>query len=128
MSTRKVAILGASNNRKKFSNKSVRAHLAEGFEVYPINPAGGTIEEQTAYTSILKVPDGELFRVSMYVSPKIGIDLLENIAQRGCEELWLNPGTASDELVAKAQELGLNVIQSCSIVAIGRSPSEFGDD
>ena len=30
-----VAILGASKDRAKFGNKSVRAHLAAGYEVLP---------------------------------------------------------------------------------------------
>ena len=39
-----VAILGASADRSKFGNKSVRAHAQAGYDVYPVNPKGGTIE------------------------------------------------------------------------------------
>ena len=39
-----VAILGASANRAKFGNKSIRAHLIRGYDVYPVNLKGGTIE------------------------------------------------------------------------------------
>ncbi|MBM3838850.1 MAG: CoA-binding protein [Verrucomicrobia bacterium] len=42
--------------------------------------------------------------------------------KQGCDELWLNPGAESDEVVAKAERLGLNVIQACSIVGHGVSP------
>ena len=33
-----VAILGASADRSKFGNKAVRAFLARGYMVYPVNP------------------------------------------------------------------------------------------
>ena len=122
-----IAIVGASNDRAKFGNISVRAHLAEGYSVYPINPAGGVIEGEPVFKSLGDLPpEVELDRVSMYVPPRVGMKLLDDIASKGCEQLWLNPGTATDELVLKARELGLNPIQGCSIVDIGRSPSEFG--
>jgi uncharacterized protein len=53
------------------------------------------------------------------------LKLLPDIAERGCEELWLNPGTESDEVLGEAERLGLNVIQACSIVGIGVSPSRL---
>jgi hypothetical protein len=50
---------------------------------------------------------------------------LPAIAAKGCDELWLNPGTESAEVLAEAKRLGLNVIQACSIVAVGVSPSKL---
>ena len=43
-----VAILGASQNRQKYGNKSVRAHLDQGYEVYPINPNADEVEGLSA--------------------------------------------------------------------------------
>lgn len=120
-----IAIIGASADRAKFGNKSVRAHQQQGFTVYPVNPKGGEIEGLTAYRSLAEVPPERLNRISVYLPPHLGLKLLPEIAARGCDELWLNPGSESDELVAAAQELGLNVIQACSIVAVGISPAEL---
>jgi predicted CoA-binding protein len=39
-----VAILGARANRAKFRNKLIRAHLIWGYDVYPVNLKGGSIE------------------------------------------------------------------------------------
>jgi len=33
-----VAIIGASADRSKFSNKAIHAHLRAGYEVYPVHP------------------------------------------------------------------------------------------
>lgn len=126
MSRPTVAIIGASADRSKFGNKSVRAHQAQGYEVFPINPKGGEIEGLTVYTSLAEVPAERLSRVSLYVSPAVGINLLTEIATKGCDELWLNPGSESDELVAAAKEMGLEPIVACSIVDLGVSPGELG--
>ncbi|WP_254507939.1 CoA-binding protein [Anatilimnocola floriformis] len=120
-----VAILGASTDRSKYGNKSVRAHQAKGFTVYPINPKADEIEGIKAFASIADVPAGTIDRVSVYLPPAIGMKVLPDIAARGCGELWLNPGSESDELVAEAERLGLNVVQACSIVDVGLSPREL---
>lgn len=127
MSKPTVAILGASADRSKFGNKSVRAHLKQGYDVYPVNPRGGEIEGLTAYESLADVPVQRLTRISVYLPPHIGLKMLDEVVAKGCDEFWLNPGSDSDELVAKARELGLDPIIACSIVDIGTSPNQFGD-
>lgn len=121
-----IAILGASADRSKFGNKAVRAFVARGYTVYPVNPKGGEVEGLRAYQSLAEIPaDVKLDRISVYLPPAIGLKTLPEIAARGTSELWLNPGSESDELVAAAEAQGLNVIQACSIVAIGMSPHDF---
>ena len=122
-----VAILGASSDRSKFGNKAVRAHLQQGYEVYPVNPRGGEIEGLTVYSSLADVPAARLTRISVYLPPHIGLQMLDEIASRGCDELWLNPGSDSAEVVAKARELGLDPIIACSIIELGTSPHQFED-
>ena len=120
-----VAILGASSDRSKFGNKSVRAHAHAGYTVYPVNPRGGEIEGWTTYTSLANVPETSLTRISVYLPPSIGLAEIESIASKGCEELWLNPGSESKEVVAAARSAGLDPILGCSIVELGVSPAEF---
>jgi predicted CoA-binding protein len=127
MSQPTVAILGASANREKFGNKSVRAHAAQGYQVFPVNPKGGQIEGFEVYKSLDEIPVERLDRVSLYVPPAVGITLLEQIAAKGCDELWLNPGSESDELAAKARALGLEPIIACSIVDVGVNPHDLGN-
>jgi uncharacterized protein len=119
-----VAIIGASNDRQKFGNKAVRAFLQQGYTVYPVNPKGGVIEGLPAFKSILEVPERP-HRVSVYVPPPVLLGLLADIAAKGCDELWLNPGTESKEILEEAEHLQLNVIQACSIVGIGMSPANL---
>jgi predicted CoA-binding protein len=119
-----VAVIGASNDRSKFGNKSVRAHRQKGFTVYPVNPKESEVEGLPAFKSIADVPVRP-HRVSVYLPPPVVLRVLPEIAAKGCDELWLNPGTESEEVLAEAQRLGLNVIQACSIVGVGLSPNQL---
>jgi hypothetical protein len=120
-----VAVIGASADRSKYGNKSVRAHVQQGWTVYPVHPTATEIEGLPAYPSLDALPTATVDRISLYVPPRIGLTLLEQIAAKRPVEVWLNPGTESDELVQKAEALGLPIIQACSIVDLGTTPEAF---
>lgn len=119
-----VAIIGASNDPNKFGNKAVRAFQQRGYTIYPVNPNESEIEGLPAFKSIRDVPIRPQM-ITVYVPPPVLRKLLPDIAARGCDELWLNPGTESDEVLAEAQRLGLEIVQACSIVGIGVSPANL---
>ena len=119
-----VAVIGASKDRAKFGNKAVRAFRQQGYTVYPVNPDATEIEGLSAYPSVRDLPVRPEM-VSVYVRPPVLLKILPDIAARGCDELWLNPGTESDEVLVEAERLGLNVIQACSIVGVGMSPGSL---
>ena len=123
MSQKTVAIICASADRSKFGNIAVRAFVRQGWNVFPVNPKEAQIENLPAFASIADVPVRPNL-ISVYLPPPVVLKVLPAIAARGCDELWLNPGTESDEVMAAAEKLGLNVIQACSIVGIGLSPVE----
>ncbi len=115
-----VAIIGASADPSKFGNKSIHAHLRAGYEVFPVNPKEETIEGLNCYRSVLDIPVA-LDRVSLYLPPPVAVKVLDDIAKKGCKELWINPGVESPELIDKAAALGLNAIFACSYTdALGR--------
>lgn len=119
-----VAIIGASSNPNKYGNIAVKAWRDQGFTVYPVNPSADEIEGLKCYPSILDIPDPVEY-ASMYLPPKHTYHVLDAIARKGVETLYLNPGTADDSVRDRVKELGINAIEACSIIAVGRSPMEY---
>ena len=119
-----VAVIGASSNRYKFGNKALRAFARQGYEVLAINPNESEVEGHPTYASVLDVP-GPIDMATLYVPPRIGMQVIEQIARKGIPEVWLNPGADGDEVVRRARELGVNTIQACSIMGIGDSPGRY---
>ncbi|MDQ3420681.1 MAG: CoA-binding protein [Acidobacteriota bacterium] len=119
-----VAVIGASSNRNKFGNKALRAFERQGYSVLAINPNEAEVEGHRTFASVLDVP-GTIDMATVYVPAAIGVGVMEQLAKKGVGEVWLNPGADDDEVVDRARALGLKVIQACSIIGIGDSPSRY---
>jgi uncharacterized protein len=119
-----VAVVGASSSRAKFGNKALRAFLAEGYRVLPINPNESEVEGLKTFASVLEVP-GPIDMATVYVQPEVTLRLLDEFAQKGIPEVWVNPGAEDDAVMAEARRRKMNVIFACSILGIGRNPSQF---
>ena len=92
-----VAVIGASNNRRKFGNRALRAYRDQGYTVVPINPHEQEVEGLKSYASVLDVP-GPIDMATLYVPPEIGVRVIDEIAEKQIAEVWLNPGSESDAL------------------------------
>lgn len=124
--TQRVAIVGASADRGKYGNKSVRAHLRAGWEVIPVHPKEKEIEGLPCSPDVKSIP-GKLDRISVYLPPAVSRGLLKEWAAAAPSECFFNPGSADDALLDEAERAGLNVVDACSIVDLGLKPSMFPD-
>jgi predicted CoA-binding protein len=119
-----VAVIGASSNRQKFGNKALRAFERQGYTVIPINPNEAEVEGHRTYPTVLDYP-GRIDMATVYVQPSAGVRVMDDLKQKGIDEVWLNPGADGAAVVERAKQLGLNVTQVCSIIAIGDTPWRY---
>ena len=119
-----VAVIGASADRNKYGNKAVRAYVRQGWTVYPVNTHETVIEGLPVFRSMRDLP-APPDRISLYLPPDVGLEILGDLAAARAKEFFVNPGAESEELIERAEALGLQPIQACSIVEIGVSPSSL---
>jgi predicted CoA-binding protein len=119
-----VAVVGASPDRTKYGNKAVRAYLQQGHTVYPVHPREPIVEGLAAYPTVADIPT-HLDRVTMYVPPQIGLQVVESLGGKSIGEVWFNPGSESEALVQRVRELGIRPVVACSILAVGLSPDSL---
>jgi len=120
-----VAVLGASRDQSKYGNKSVRAHARNGYEVFPINPNADEIEGVPAFGSLADLPVETVDRITVYLPPERLLGELEAMQALSPKEIFLNPGSESEAVLQRAKELGLPVIQACSIIDVGDHPARL---
>ena len=119
-----IAIIGASNDRRKFGNKALRAFRRQGYTVVPVNPHEQTVEGERAYRTVLEYP-GPIDEATLYVHPEVGVTVIEDLAEKKVPAVWLNPGADGLEVIRRAEALGVRPIVACSILGVGEDPAEF---
>ena len=119
-----VAVIGASNDRRKFGNRALRAFKRQGYTVIPINPNEREVEGHKTYGSVLDVP-GAIDMATVYVQPEPSVKVMEELSRKGVNEVWLNPGADDPRVVARARALGIRPIVACSILGVGERPSDY---
>jgi predicted CoA-binding protein len=119
-----IAIIGASNDRRKFGNKALRAFRRQGYTVVPVNPHEAMVEGERAYRTVLDYP-GPIDEATLYVHPDVGVTVIDDLAEKKVPAVWLNPGADGPEVVRRAEALGVRPIVACSILGVGEDPGEF---
>ena len=114
----KIAVLGASKNPSRYSNKLIRRLISMGREVYPIHPAHDKIEGKQVFASVSELPKG-IDVLSLYVNPGRSHDLAEEILNSDIPVFIFNPGAENPELEKKLKDSGKEVVQACSLVLSG---------
>ncbi len=111
------AVIGATHNKDKFGYKIYKCLKNHGYTVYPVNPNVTDVDGDQCYPSIAALP--EIPAVVDFVVPeKVGIAAAEECHILGVKTVWLQPGADKPAVVAKANELGLNVITDCVLVQL----------
>jgi predicted CoA-binding protein len=112
-----VAIVGASSKPDRPSHKAVVGYVNRGYVVWPVNPSGEAVAGIAAFKSLKDLPAPPDI-ISMYVNPKIGAAMIDEIAGAKPRYLWLNPGADGEPIVSAAATKGLQIIQACNLVAL----------
>jgi predicted CoA-binding protein len=122
--SRTVAVIGASSDRRKFGNKALRAFEHRGYTVVAVNPNETEVEGHRTYPRVLDYP-GPIDIATVYVPAGVGVQVMSDLKEKGVPEIWLNPGADDEVVVQRARQLGLNVVQACSILGIGETPGMY---
>ncbi len=112
------AVIGANNDPDKFGNIIYRRLKCEGYTVYPVNPMYDNVEGDQCYPNLAALPQKPEV-LDMVVSPKRGKAFIDEAAQLGIRDIWLQPGTYDQELLALIKEKQLVAVQACVLVELG---------
>lgn len=120
MLSKKVwAVIGATPDPNKFGYKIYQKLKNHGYQVYGINPKYESIGGDSLYNKLSDLPV-KPDCVDMVVNPTLSMAALEDIQRAGIEYVWFQPGTFDDEVIQKAQSLGLKLVyHDCVLVALG---------
>ncbi len=117
MTVIRVAVLGASPNRERYSNRAIHLLAEHGHEVLPVNPGHREIEGLPAYPRLSAIT-GPVHTVSIYVSAKHAASYEAELLVLRPKRVIFNPGTEHPPLIAALRGEGIEVLEACTLVML----------
>ena len=102
ISSRVIALVGASNNKEKDSNKVMKFLQRAGYKVIPVNPTSinSVIHGEKVYGSLIDI-DQKVDIVDVFRPSEETIDIANQTKEIGAHVLWLQLNIEND----KAKEI-----------------------
>ncbi len=119
--TRRIAVIGASNKPARASYGVMQFLISQGYDVTPVNPglAGSQILGRDVVASLAEAAPLEmvdLFRNSAEVEEPVA-----EAIRLGAKTIWMQLGVTNEAAAAAAREAGLSVIMDhCPAIEIPR--------
>ncbi|MDX1958949.1 MAG: CoA-binding protein [Leptospiraceae bacterium] len=111
-----IAIVGATNDKTKYGNVIYRDLKSKNISVFGVNAKATTIDGDKAYKTVEEIgkrPD----ILNFVLPPKIGLELIQGLVQKGYDNFWLQPGAESEEILSFLDSSGKNYLAySCVMV------------
>ncbi len=113
------AVVGANDRPEKFGNKIYKKLKSRGYTTFAVNPGCKTVDGDPCYPDLASLPQVPEV-IDMVVNPERGISVIEEAGRLGITNIWLQPGTFDDKLLALIESLGLTAVQDCVLVQLGK--------
>jgi uncharacterized protein len=113
---KKTVVLGASENRERYSNMAVRKLIANNHPVIAIGIRHGVIENVPIVEELL--PHSVVDTITLYLSEKNQKKYYNYIFSLSPKRIIFNPGTENDELEQLAIEKGIKTMNACTLVLL----------
>ena len=119
-----IALVGASNNPKKYGNKILLDLLEKGHIVYPINKNESQIEGLKSYKKVSDLPSIPSI-INFVVPPNEGIEVTKDLVKKGYNNFWYQPGAESIEISNFLESNKKNFIDDKCIMVVTRLSANY---
>ena len=92
-----IALVGASNDPKKYGNKILLDLVSKGYNVAPINNKEKMISSNKSYMNVLDLEVTPSI-INFVVPPKIGFKITKELVENNYDNFWYQPGAESKEI------------------------------
>ncbi len=111
LQAKKIAIVGASHDEKKFGHQIFKHLLDNNYNVVPVNPNSDKIAEIECMKSINELPDD--VDAIFVVTPKEQTDaIVQETIDKGIKKIWIQQMSETPESIALAIKNNIPVIHN----------------
>lgn len=110
------AVVGVSQDTRKYGHRVFMALLESGYHVMGINPKGGFVAGHRVHPSLAELPERPDVVVTV-VPPPVTEQIVATCGELGIMSVWMQPGSESETAIGVAQEHGITVVaHDCAMV------------
>lgn len=114
-----IAVIGATDRPGKYGGIIYRDMKAKGFPVYAVNPYRDTVDGDSCWPTVKDLP--ETPTMAVFVIPaKRGLGVIDDCAEAGIDNIWIQPGAFSEEMRAKLEDSDFNWMAEACVMVEGR--------
>ena len=112
LSSRRIAVVGASANPLRASNFVYKYLRAHGLEAYGVNPASPDIDGIPCYPTLAAYVEahGSPDIVDVFRKPADAPQVARDAVAAGSKAVWFQYGVVNDEAIRIADDAGLQVV------------------
>ncbi|MGZ8250013.1 CoA-binding protein [Methylomagnum sp.] len=114
-----IAVVGATDDPRKFGHAIYRDLKRKGYLIYPVNPHRPTVDGDPAYPNLAALPRKPDL-VNLVIPPEVGLSVLRECLTLGLSQVWLQPGTASPDMLDFLDAHGFVYLADACVMVEGR--------
>ena len=119
-----IALIGSSNDPRKYGNKILLDLIKKGYTVYPVNKKEKQIEGLKAYKNIEMLEEIPSI-INFVIPPDEGLVVTRDLVEKGYDNFWYQPGAESDEISEFLKINKKNYIDDKCIMVVTRLSSNY---
>ncbi len=110
-----IAVTGVSKDESKYGFKVFKNLMSKNLRVYGVNPNANVVLNRKIYKKISEIPE-KVDIVVTVVPPKITEKIIDECKSLSINEIWMQPGSESEEAIKKAENFGMKVTYNMCIM------------
>ena len=119
-----IAIVGASNDPKKYGNKILLDLVSKGYSVAPINNKEKMISSNKSYMNVLDLEVTPSI-INFVVPPNVGFEITKELVGNKYDNFWYQPGAESQKISTYLNENNKNFIDDKCIMVVTRLSEHY---
>lgn len=113
----RIAVIGATDNLEKYGSIIYRDLKGRGYQVLAVNPSRDTVDDDPCYPTLRDLPEKPDL-IDFVVPARVGLEVARTAAALSMNNLWLQPGAESPDLIDYLEDSGLDFdYESCIMVS-----------
>jgi uncharacterized protein len=126
LTQRRIALVGLSRNPKDFSHVVFREMSQRGYDVVPVNPAGGELENRRCFAHLQEV-DPPVAGALVMTAPQETERVVRDCAEAGVRRVWMHrgggQGAVSKEAADFCRQNAIRLVEGyCPLMFLAGTP------